>query len=385
MPNVYHLLPEAEIFSEFAGGAISRWVANVLRNDVSGRVVACSSDLSWRFDPTRIIAVPNLTSYHRLLQRMRHRIPWVIRKLLLKKVFEPLTSLLAPGDVVWVHNRPEFAAALGGDTRAAGARLVLHMHNSHLLTASPKIVRNLQLDGSVFVSRYLKEETCEKYPAFLNATVLYNGADEGLFFPAKRERSKRSRPLTVIFASRVVPEKGPDVLSEALRLLMKRAVPVQGIIVGGSEFGNSEPTEYIKQLYHKAPSNLHFHSYCAGEKLARLFREADIFCLPSTWQDPFPLAPLEAMATGLPVIATRSGGIPEALAYGGGILVERGSVEELASAIEALVSNPILRMNLARQSLLSFLQHFRWPKVVQNYQAIVQSIAAQPLECARYV
>jgi hypothetical protein len=42
MPNVYHLLPEAEIFSEFAGGAISRWVANVLRNDVSGRVVACT-------------------------------------------------------------------------------------------------------------------------------------------------------------------------------------------------------------------------------------------------------------------------------------------------------------------------------------------------------
>jgi glycosyltransferase involved in cell wall biosynthesis len=384
MPNVYHLLPEAEIFSEFAGGAISRWVANVLRNDASGVVVACGSDLSWGFDTTRIIDLPTLTSYYRWHQRTRHRIPWVMRKLLLKIVLKRLTALLKPGDVVWVHNRPEFAAALGERVRAAGARLVLHMHNSHLLTANPKIIRDLQLDSSVFVSRFLKEETCEKYPAFLNATVLYNGADERLFFPAGTERSDCHRPVTVIFASRVVPEKGPDILSKALRLLMKRGVPVQGIIVGGAEFGKSQPTGFIQELHHSAPSNLHFHAYCAGEKLARLFREADIFCLPSTWQDPFPLAPLEAMATGLPVVATRSGGIPEALAYGGGILVERGSVEELASAIESLVSDPTLRLKLARESLFSFLQHFRWPTVVQNYQSIVERTAGQSLECATH-
>jgi glycosyltransferase involved in cell wall biosynthesis len=214
--------------------------------------------------------------------------------------------------------------------------------------------------------------------------VLYNGADERLFFPAGTERSDCHRPVTVIFASRVVPEKGPDILSKALRLLMKRGVPVQGIIVGGAEFGKSQPTGFIQELHHSAPSNLHFHAYCAGEKLARLFREADIFCLPSTWQDPFPLAPLEAMATGLPVVATRSGGIPEALAYGGGILVERGSVEELASAIESLVSDPTLRLKLARESLFSFLQHFRWPTVVQNYQSIVERTAGQSLECATH-
>ena len=77
------------------------------------------------------------------------------------------------------------------------------------------------------------------------------------------------------------------------------------------------------------------------------------------------------MATGLPILATRSGGIPEALAYGGGLLVERGSVDELASAIERLVFDPTLRMKLARESLLSFVGHFRWPMVVDNYLAIV--------------
>jgi spore coat protein SA len=384
MPKVYHLLTEAEVFSEFDGGAISRWVANVLRNDMAGMVAACSSDTSWGFDATRIVGLPALKSYRRWQQRTRQRMPWMLRKLLLKRIFKQLTTLLKPGDVVWVHNRPEFAAALGQDTHRAGARLVLHMHNSHLLAADPKIIRDLELDASVFVSRYLKEETCGKYPGFLDGTVLYNGADDCIFFPVNRERRDESSPIIVVFASRVVPEKGPDVLAEALRCLLERGVPVEGMIVGGAQFGSSEPTEYVRELIRSAPPNLRFHPYCVGKQLAELLREADIFCLPSTWHDPFPLAPLEAMATGLPVVATRSGGIPEALFYGGGMLVERGSVEELASAIERLVFDPILRMKLARESLLSFVNHFRWPTVVDNYQAIVDRTVSQAPEYANH-
>ncbi len=377
MPKVYHLLPEAEIFSEFDGGAISRWVANVLRSDVAGMVAACSSDRTWEFDPARIVALPALKSYRRWQHRTRQRTPWMLRKLLLKRIFKPLTTLLKAGDMVWVHNRPEFAAALGQDIHRAGARLVLHMHNSHLLIANPRVMRDLQLDASVFVSRYLKEETCGKHPGFLDGTVLYNGADDRIFFPANRGRRDESRPITVVFASRLVPEKGPDVLAEALRCLLKRGVPVEGMIVGGAQFGSSEPTEYVRELLRSAPPNLRFHPYCAGNQLAELLREADIFCLPSTWHDPFPLATLEAMATGLPVVATRSGGIPEALFHGGGLLVERGSVEELASAIERLVFDPILRMKLAREALRSFVHHFRWPTVVENYQAIVDRTVSQ--------
>jgi len=371
MPKVYHLLPESEIFSEFDGGAISRWVANVLRDDVAGVVAACGSDASWGFDPQRIVALPGFQTYRRWQRSTRQRTPWMLRKLHLKAIFKKLTMLLKPDDVVWVHNRPEFAAALEYAVHRAGARLVLHMHNSHLLYANPKIICDLHLDASVFVSRYLKDETCGKYAGFLDATVLYNGADDQIFFPADTKRLNESRPITVVFASRVVQEKGPDVLAEALRRLQMRGVPVEGLIVGGAQFGSCEPTAFVRELILSAPKNLHFHPYCSGKQLADLLREADIFCLPSTWDDPFPLAPLEAMATGLPILATRSGGIPEALAYGGGLLVERGSVDELASAIERLVFDPTLRMKLARESLLSFVGHFRWPMVVDNYLAIV--------------
>jgi glycosyltransferase involved in cell wall biosynthesis len=381
MPKVYHLLPEAEAFSEFDGGAISRWVANVLRDDEAGIVAACGSDTSWGFDPMRILTLPALNSYHRWQERSRRRMPWMLRKFLLKRVFKPLTSRLKPGDVVWVHNRPEFAAALGQTIHHARARLVLHMHNSHLLTAGPKVVRELQLDSSVFVSLYLKQETCEKFPEFRGATVLYNGADDGIFFPVNEEPRDKIRPVTVIFASRVVPEKGPAVLAEALRCLFVRGVPVEGLIVGGAQFGSSEPTEFVRELLRNAPRNLRFHPYCVGKQLADLLRESDIFCMPSTWQEPLSMATLEAMATGLAVVATRSGGIPETLLYGGGLLVERGSVAELASAIERLVLDPMLRRKLAGEAFRSFVGHFRWPTVVENYQAIVDRIIRQAPKC----
>ena len=93
------------------------------------------------------------------------------------------------------------------------------------------------------------------------------------------------------------------------------------------------------------------------------------------------MATLEAMATGLAVVATRSGGIPETLLYGGGLLVERGSVAELASAIERLVLDPMLRRKLAGEAFRSFVGHFRWPTVVENYQAIVDRIIRQAPKC----
>jgi spore coat protein SA len=200
----------------------------------------------------------------------------------------------------------------------------------------------------------------------------------------KKERRDKSRPITVIFASRVVPEKGPAVLAEALRCLLKRGVPVEGVIVGGAQFGSSEPTEFVRELFRNAPLNLRFHPYCVGEQLADLLREADIFCLPSTWQEPLSMATLEAMATGLPVVATRSGGIPEALLYGGGVLVERGSVEELASAIERLVFDPTLRRKLGAEAFSSFVDHFRWPTVVENYQVIVDRTISHAPEYANH-
>jgi spore coat protein SA len=120
MPRVFHLLPEGEPFSEFHGGAISRWVANVLRGDLSGFVVCAGGDGSWKFAPERVMTVLGLSGYQALLRRTSHRVPWRLRKILLRFIFGNLLRTLHSGDTIWVHNRPEIAAALAQCASADG-------------------------------------------------------------------------------------------------------------------------------------------------------------------------------------------------------------------------------------------------------------------------
>jgi spore coat protein SA len=374
MPDIYHLLPEGEMFSEFHGGAISRWVANVLRGDASGVVIAPDADETWKFPSDKVVVASGLKLYGRLLRITSHQIPWVFRRTLLRMIFRRALKRLRPGDIVWIHNRPEVAAALGAIVHKRASALILHMHNAHLKTTTAKILKSLQADGYIFVSEYLRNVSLAALKPRAMATVLYNGADGEVFRPREHGDVIVRDPMQVLFASRLVKDKGAHILVEALRTLQAQNVPIQGIIVGGVRFGVSDPDDYVTQLMRTAPDNLRFHPYCSGQELAQLFQEADVFCLPSVWHDPFPLAPLEAMATGLPVVATRSGGIPEALAFGGGVLVERNSVSELAEALRSLAADPVRRRKLSEEALASFQRHFRWSTVQANYRTIVEQL-----------
>jgi len=89
---------------------------------------------------------------------------------------------------------------------------------------------------------------------------------------------------------------------------------------------------------------------------------------------PMPLVVVEAMASGLPVVATRCGGIPEMLADGGGILVARNSAVELADALELLATNIMLRRRLAQEAHASFQKSFTWEAVRGNYRRILESV-----------
>jgi Glycosyl transferases group 1 len=101
--------------------------------------------------------------------------------------------------------------------------------------------------------------------------------------------------------------------------------------------------------------------------LAQHYRDADIFVLPSVWNEPFALVILEAMSSGLPVIATRGGGFPEAVEDGKtGILVERGDAVGLAEAITRLVENEDLRRSMGQAGRQRALELFTWEKISQD-------------------
>jgi glycosyltransferase involved in cell wall biosynthesis len=78
------------------------------------------------------------------------------------------------------------------------------------------------------------------------------------------------------------------------------------------------------------------------------------------------------MASGVPVVASWSGGIPDQLAEGGGLLVPRNDVTALADAIALLATNTRLRHELAAQALKSFHKNFTWETAHANYRRILQ-------------
>lgn len=372
MRSIYHLLDESEAFSEGNGGAISRWAANVLRE---GReIVVCPSfDASWRFPSERIYQLPGW-SFAGRVHPILYRIPWALQQASYLRFLDPLLTRLSPGDVVYVHNRPETAAVLATLARERGVHVVLHMHNSLLLDANRGQIEALRSTPIVFCSEFLRKEAHAAYPNhFERTSIVYNGADGSKFRVAKRGRP--SVP-TIIYTGRIVAYKGIHVLLEAMRMLGQNGVKAQCKIVGASWFGNSRPTRYQRKLQAAKPDNTEFLGYMVGGALAEALQGADIFCCPSIWNDPFPLAPLEAMATGLPVVASDTGGIPEMLAHGGGILVPPNQPSLLTAALTRLIGDASYREELRDQAVASFNGHFRWTSVREQYERVLAELPA---------
>jgi spore coat protein SA len=248
------------------------------------------------------------------------------------------------------------------------------MHNSLLHPRSRKHIPALKHIPMVFCSEFLRKEVTSAYPNHFQKThIVYNGADSKMFCAEARPR--KSTPQ-IIFTGRLVPYKGAHVLIEAMRILEHKGIPARCTVVGGSAFGRSKPTRYVQELERTRPSNTELVGYRSGSAFANLLREADIFCCPSIWNDPFPLAPLEAMATGLPVVASRTGGIPEALAYGGGVLVPPNDVGALANELQKLLEDAPYRERLGDEALKASRDHFVWDSVRNQYESVIGGLGS---------
>jgi spore coat protein SA len=375
--TVLHLLTETDSFSDIHGAALQRWVANVLKYEQRDAVVACArADNSWGLGRVEVLRLPGLWAYSKL--KGRYRLPWKIRRPLLREILRPALEGLGPGSVVWIHNRPDYAAAIEDDVRKIGVSMVVHLHNSLLISFPPEITQGFRAERLIFCSNYLQKEAVRAFPYLENTAVIHNGADECRFFPSRtREKASSLCPPVVLFAGRLVPEKGAHIFVEAMWLLRARGVRVLGRLLGATGFGSNDPTtRYVRQIKRNAPANVEFGGYRAAAALANEFRRAEIFCSPSIWEEPFGLVNVEAMASGLPVVATRGGGVPEVFAEGGAVLVERGSARELADALESVVRDEDLRRKLAAEAYRSFREKFTWKAVHGRYREVLASLEA---------
>jgi glycosyltransferase involved in cell wall biosynthesis len=177
--------------------------------------------------------------------------------------------------------------------------------------------------------------------------VLHTGVDTALFYP--HPIAKETRP-TIVFAGRISPNKGADLLVDAVCRLSREYPDVQLRLLGkGSD-------EFVDQLRAKAaqhgmPNLLDLPGFIAREELPAHLSRAHVFAAPSKYEPGPGLVCLEAMACGLPVVACAGAGAAEVVMPGeNGLLVPPGDAAALADALGVLLSKPALREAMAARS-----------------------------------
>ena len=116
-----------------------------------------------------------------------------------------------------------------------------------------------------------------------------------------------------------------------------------------------------------------------------LFEAADIYCQPSLWQEASPLAVLEAMSFGLPVVASNTGGLPELVEEGiTGYLVPAGSSAALCQALERLANNPTLRRQMGAAGSEAVLHRHRIEQVAERYVELFLGVSAHGLDTGKH-
>jgi glycosyltransferase involved in cell wall biosynthesis len=216
----------------------------------------------------------------------------------------------------------------------------------------PLLQRRGQPDAIVAISDFIKRQYVQAGFPSDRIWVAHLGVDIELFQP-RQEPHLKDNGLEVVFAGQLWEGKGPQVLVEALSRLRQREpeLQLQLRIIGE---GTAAFKQHLRQEIHKhgMDDRTVLDGFVPLPALAERLRHADIFAFPSTWDEPFSITLVAAMASGAPVIAAKTGGTPEALADGvQGLLVPPNDSEALANAVLRLARNPALRNTLAQAAI----------------------------------
>ena len=213
-------------------------------------------------------------------------------------------------------------------------------------------------------------------------TVVHNGIDPAPFdalAPDTRDaiRAELGIPRDAFLAgafSRLHPWKGQTVLLDAV----ERMPGVHALIVGGALF--SGEASYEAELRARAvqePLAGRVHMLGARTDVPRLLAACDVVVHPSVLAEPFGRVIVEAMLAGRPVVATRTGGVPEVVADGEtGVLVPPDDARALGDALEALRRDAARATTLARRGIVHARQHFSRDAMLAGVRRVIDEVAA---------
>jgi glycosyltransferase involved in cell wall biosynthesis len=248
--------------------------------------------------------------------------------------------------LVEVHNRPALALALA---RRLPAPVLLVLHNDpqgmrRARTPTERRALLAGLAGVATVSSFLRDRLLEGLPAPpRDPAVLPNCIDlASLPPPAPREP-------TLLFAGRVVADKGADSFVAACALALPELPGWRAEMIGADRFGADSPeTPFLGALRPRAAvAGVALLGWRPHDQVMAALARAGIAVVPSRWPEPFGLAALEAMASGAPLLCSARGGLPE-VTGDAAIPIDPDDAAGMARAMVALAHDGARRAALER-------------------------------------
>ncbi len=395
MRTVALIGPELYPIPPIRGGAAELFIDNLARHLTSWRPVVIGPG-----DPelpgheirggVEYCRIPLRGLRRRLYLRYRQYFPFYDRRV------AEIVRRVRP-DVLHVHNRPLLAASLKklGLTQAP---MLLHMHN--LYNSLGRRERPLTgattigVEGFVGCSQFVVDKERDRLGAgAARHWVIHNGVAVEAFASrwehpelvgqARREYGLGEGP-TVLFAGKLRESKGVGLLLAAMAGVWAQLPETILVLVGGTEFGRGRTAratpffQDLKRRINEAPGRVVLTGFIPPARMPGAYLLGDLFVGPSQIEEGLGMVFLEASAAGLPIIATRRGGIPEVVREGetGLLLGRHNDTQELTEKIIFLLQDREMRQKLGQQGREWVREEFSWERVAARQEEVYEEILA---------
>ncbi|UMM07228.1 glycosyltransferase family 4 protein [Gluconobacter frateurii] len=323
--RVLTVLPPREAYADGHAGAIALLVSRLAQSEdrITGKAITGCPLSGGHFVPLEISSWP-------LPQRLKYGIACLAAA----RDFKP--------DLIEVHNRPDLALFL---SRFAPVRLILHNDPCSMRGAKTPAQRQRLADRVLVcgVSHWVAQRFSEGCGS-VSVAIQPNCMD------LEEVPEERLRQQNVLFAGRVVADKGVDAFVRVWGAISSRYPGWTATIMGADRFGPDSPeTPFLAQLRPRAhQAGVLMTGYQPHTCILDAMAEAAIVVVPSRWPEPFGMTALEAMACGAAVIVSSVGALPDVVGDAALLAApdEPGALEE---ALCRLMDQAALRSELGRK------------------------------------
>ena len=248
----------------------------------------------------------------------------------------------------------------------------------HMLAREGKPIP-LGFENVICVSDYVKQRLISKGLISPNAVTIHNGVDLSRFCPdGHPDIPFASAGLRCLVAGRVAPEKGIHTVIDALAQLgsKSRSSELHVTILGDG------PESYLQRLHKQVNDNhlqemVEFCSPVPRERMPEVLSQYNVLILPSEYDEPLARSMQEAMAMGLLVIGTTTGGSGELLIHDKtGLAFRAGVPDSLADQLSRALNEPDLATRLARAGKQEVMEHFDIQRTIDQIEGYLLGLVA---------